>query len=108
MQAIEPRYIDYYFRDFIARVVPDCSAPLLQLMVELSHALSQQHSCLDLKDRRDKAQLMTELEALNLTGNSNTPITLHGEKLYLTRYYKYEKTIVERLLACNMDVAVNF
>ena len=106
MPAIELRYIDYYFRDFISRIAPECSAGLLQVMAELSRALSKQHSCLDLSPRHDKHQLTQELETLQLVGSTNSPLSLHKEKLYFSRFYHYEKTIVEQLIKFNKKLPV--
>ena len=106
MPASEPRYIDYYFRDFISRITPESSAELLEVMVELSRALSQQHSCLDLASRQNKQQLMEELQKLELIGSRNSPLSLFKEKLYFTRYYYYEKTIVEQVITFNKAMPV--
>lgn len=102
----EGRYIDHYFRDYIARVVPGCSAKLLQAMLELSQALSRQHSCLDLADREDKLNIISELKTLGPFNESNSPVTLHGEKLYLRRYFQYEKTIVDHISKLNTAVPI--
>jgi len=102
----EGRYIDHYFRDYIARVVPGCSAKLLQVMLELSQALSRQHSCLDLADREDKPDIIGELKTLGPFNERNSPVTLHGEKLYLRRYFRYEKTIVDHISKLNTAVPI--
>jgi len=102
----EARYIDLYFRDYISRVVPGCSAKLLQVMLELSQALSRQHSCLDLANREDKLDILSELATLEPFKQSNAPVTLHGEKLYLRRYFQYEKCIVERITTLNSAMPI--
>lgn len=105
--AAEGRYIDHYFREYIARVVPGCSGKLLQVILELSQALSRQHSCLDLSDREDKLDIINELNALDQFGQNNSPVTLHGEKLYLRRYFHYEKTIVDNISTRNTIVPIS-
>ena len=99
----QPRYIDLYFRDFMQRLVPECSASLLTVLTELSHALSQQHSCLDLAAHPEKQALLDELRRLELDAVTS-PVKIHGEKLYLSRYYEYEKSIVTRLAALNRTI----
>ncbi len=101
MQNTELRHIDRHFSKFMARILPGCSEGLIEAIGELSFALSRQHSCLDLAGRSDGEQLSTELLARSFTEGNNVPIILHGEKLYLSRYYYYEKSIAEKLTTCN-------
>ena len=105
MDKDEFRHIDRYFSDFIHRVVPDCSPRLLEVMSTLSHTLSQQHSCLDLSNLADKQQIITELHELELTAE-NSPVALHGDKLYLRRYFQYEKIIVRLLESRNQPLDI--
>ena len=106
MPTTELRYIDHYFRDFIFRIKPECSEDLLDVIAQLSRAMSQQHSCIDLSSRQNKHQLIIELEKLELVGSTNSPLSLHKEKLYFSRFYHYETTIVERLIKFNKALPV--
>ncbi|MDA0789812.1 MAG: exodeoxyribonuclease V subunit alpha [Proteobacteria bacterium] len=101
----DARLIDVYFRDFIHRLVPDCSEALLNLAAEVSRALARQHSCLDLTGRPDAAMLMEELSRVGLNG-PGTPLTLHGNKLYLSRYFVYERDITSRLVELNQALPI--
>lgn len=106
MDNVEFRHIDRYFSDFIRRVVPGCSSRLLEIMSTLSHTLSQQHSCLDLSNLADKQQIIAELHEQELTAE-NSPVALHGDKLYLRRYYQYEKIIVQLLESWNQPLDID-
>ncbi len=92
--------IDVYFRNFIRRTVPDCSEVLLDLAAEVSRALAHQNSCVDLSGRSDSAAIIKELNTVGLN-HPTTPLTLHGDKLYLSKYFVYERDITRRLAQMN-------
>ena len=79
---------------------------LALLFARLSHALSAQHSCIDLAaDPADLAlkDALAELPIVSETGD-RTPLVLDGHRLYLQRYFQYETEIAARLIAMNQRV----
>lgn len=69
------------------------------LVVRLSRALGEGHSCIEL-NREEKA-LVRSLELVAVRDDKNndavTPLVLHGDNFYLERYFSYE-----RRLACQI------
>ena len=79
----------------------------------VSHAISNGDSCIDiskvlakdiwpheeeidlLPSLPDYAEWREELRNYSPTNNSSKPLTINGNLLYITRLYKYEKTIIE-------------
>ena len=94
MTLTETRHIDTYFRDFIARSTPGISEQLLNEITTLSRATYENNSCIELPQEELLCnQIIEELEQLGLSGSDNSPITLHGNKMYLSRYFQYEHLI---------------
>ncbi len=103
------REIDYQFARFAEQFISATAEPdlLALLCASLSHELGQGNSCLDLTEF---CQRMTVFEGseisppaydnlINRLGKESfvgspgqsTPLILYGEKLYLQRYYQYER-----------------
>ena len=103
----ELRHIDTYFRDFISRLAPGISEQLLNEVARLSSATSENNSCIKLPQEESACnQIIDELKKLGLSGSNNSPISLHGNKMYLSRYFQYEQFIAERLIKFNKDLPV--
>ena len=97
----ETRPIDAAFSELMRRYSPDMSAAAQDLIVELSQALSLQHSCLDLSRRRKT--LVKELSGLSIVGDGQvpTPLVLRDDQLYLHRYFQYESSVARALIRRN-------
>jgi len=98
------RPVDAGFSDLMRRYSPGLSTEAGDLIADLSYALSQQHSCINL-DTGNSA-LIEELNALPIVGNGEkpTPLVMAGNKLYLHRYFQYEKMIALSLISRNKKV----
>ncbi|MEX2488064.1 MAG: exodeoxyribonuclease V subunit alpha [Pseudomonadales bacterium] len=108
--AGEINYLDYYFCRFIAELEANrLHDSLTHLIADLSHALTEQHSCLDLSQRGDAENLITRLKETQCVGDGTepTPLVLEGSKLYLHRYYSYESRIAASLVARNRPLEVD-
>jgi len=102
---------DFYFARYLAVQSKITSPKLVGLFADLSHALTQQHSCLDLGNYPDNENLVKLLAATNCVSaltignttsdNSPTPLVLEGKLLFLHKYFQYECRIAGRLLAQN-------
>ncbi len=100
------RHIDVEFARLMARYSPEMSTEVTDLIANLSYGLSQQHSCLDLAPTH--SALMKELQSLAIVGDGTTatPLVLMNGKLYLHRYYQYEKCVADSLIARNKSLDV--
>ena len=107
MTLTETRHIDTYFRDFIARSTPGISEQLLNEITILSRATYENNSCIELpQEELLRNQIIEELQQLGLSGSDNSPITLHSNKMYLSRYFQYEHFIAKRLIQFNSHLPV--
>jgi exodeoxyribonuclease V alpha subunit len=106
-RQIETRPIDAAFSELMRSYSPNMSATVQNIVTELSQALSQQQSCLDLSGR-GKA-LIKELGSLSIIGDGKvpTPLVLRGNQLYLHRYYQYESSVAQALIACNRTLPLH-
>lgn len=110
VQSGEFNYIDAYFGDMLGRLTQAAGAraspPLIHLFARLSHALTRQHSCLDVSAAQADA-LIAELIALPIVGtpeNTEFPLILDGTRLYMQRYYQYESRIANALVERNRQL----
>ncbi|MDZ7684454.1 MAG: hypothetical protein U5O39_05160 [Gammaproteobacteria bacterium] len=78
----------------------------MRLFADLSHALTSQHSCIDLRDYDDPDSLQARVRALTVVGDGSrpTPLVLEGTRLFLSRYYHFEVSIAERLAKLNRSL----
>lgn len=103
----DARHVDSAFSELIGKYSPNMSTGLSDLISDLVFALSEQHSCIDLKTV--DSSLVDELQALSSISNGAivgdgqalTPLVIKGRKLYLHRYYQYEKQIADSLSSRN-------
>ena len=102
--------IDRHFARLLANLGNTREPQLLNLFAQLSQALRQQHSCLDLARRHDTAQLLDALQGLPCVSHGGQaaadprPLVLEGSRLYLQRYYQYECRIARDLISRNRFV----
>ena len=89
------RAVDSDFCELMRKYSPEMSTEVSGLITNVSYALSQQHSCIDLN--AGDSSLIDELQSLSIVGDGETatPLVMKGYKLYLHRYYQYEKLIAE-------------
>lgn len=101
------RPVDSDFCELMRKYSPEMSSEVSNLIADLSYALSQQHSCIDLK--KGDSSLIDELRTLAIVGDGETPtpLVMRGHKLYLHRYYQYEKLIAHSLRSRNKIIARN-
>ena len=101
----ETRPIDAEFCELMRRYSPDMSIEIYNLIAELSHALSLQHSCLDLSGRNKS--VTDELGNLVVVGDGQapTPLVMRDNQLYLHRYYQYESSVARALTTRNNPLA---
>ncbi|MFP6805604.1 MAG: exodeoxyribonuclease V subunit alpha [Pseudomonadales bacterium] len=99
----EIRYVDAEFSKLMYRHAGGFTSAIADLIADLSYSLSLQHSCLDIS--KVKKEVLAELHTLSIVSDSAeqeiTPLILRGRKLYLHRYYQYEKKIAEALISRN-------
>lgn len=97
----ETRPVDAEFSQLMRRYSPEMSVEILDLIAQLSRALSLQHSCLDLSGQ--PRSLVEELGNLSVVGDGQqpTPLVLKDDQLYLHRYYQYESSVAKALAARN-------
>ena len=103
--------IDVHFARFMSNLGETRDPQLYQLFAQLSQALRQQHSCIDLGQRPNTADWVAKLQALPCVGQPNVqaidrealkkPLILENNRLYLHRYYQYERRIAADLIRRN-------
>ncbi len=97
----ENRVVDLAFARLMARFAGGLQPEIIKLVADLSHSLSQQHSCLVLKT--DQSHLIEQLKELSIvgTGATPTPLVLQENRLYLHRYFQCEQRIARSLIQRN-------
>ncbi len=91
------RLLDVHFANFLTgrcRLDGDARNRFKVLVEELSLAMDNGHSCLDISV--DDAEMMAESPLVS-TGDK-TPLILYGNKLYLHRFFQYESRLASQLL----------
>lgn len=98
-------HVDAHFSQFMARLGETGDTRLLNLFAELSRALSQQHSCLNLAELDIEQEVIDALAGLRIVDDGNggreTPLVLDGSRLYMQRYHAYETRVATWLSAMN-------
>lgn len=116
------RVIDLRFSQWLFKKIPDASDSQLLLSALVSHQLGDGHVCIDLnalsdvyvqwpKSVREQIRRLVNLEPLigqnfiplidqRIVGDGSvlTPLVLDKNRLYLYRYWQYEKQVAKRLL----------
>lgn len=99
------REIDLAFADFLCRLAGRGAERLRPLAQELSRGTGEGHICLHLDDAVPSEDLAACVSSLRETGvvgcpGEFTPLILDSEnRLYLYRYWAYERNLAETLLA---------
>ncbi|MBD3647667.1 MAG: hypothetical protein HUJ31_09510, partial [Pseudomonadales bacterium] len=104
LESGELDFLDYYFARFIADLDKATVGPDLQnLIADLSHALNDQHSCLDLNRYENRDAIIAALSELDSVGDGSvpTPLVLEGSRLFLHRFYQYEIRVATELARRN-------
>jgi len=106
--------IDVHFARLMCDLGATRDPAIYQLFAQLSQALRQQHSCIDLAQRDDTAALVAKLLTLPCVGQPDngqwaagaqaSPLVLEHNKLYLQRYYQYEYRIATQLISRNQPM----
>ncbi|XOV88173.1 MAG: exodeoxyribonuclease V subunit alpha [Pseudomonadota bacterium] len=100
-------YIDAHFADLMYRMAtPDPGVPFLQLCLDLSRALRNQHSCLELAGRDIDRETLRALPVVG-PGTGREPLVLEGNRLFLQRYFAAEVRIARRLVGFNRPLAAD-
>ncbi len=99
--------IDAHFSQLMLRLSASADPALGHLFADLCHSLANQHSCLDLAQRPDGKSLVPLLRTLAIVGNGDTetPLVLDGNLLFMHRYHRYEVRIAADLIARNQVIA---
>ena len=101
------------FAEFLARKDPGADAGLIVRGAELAHALSRQHTCVDLAVAPAPpfpGSASAPADTSSLIGDGTAPSLLTKDRglLYLTRYHRYEQAVAADLLQrCRMQVNVD-
>ena len=106
--------IDVHFARLMCDLGATRDPAIYQLFAQLSQALRQQHSCIDLAQRDDTAALVAKLLTFPCVGQPDSgqwaagaqasPLILERNKLYLQRYYQYECRIAAELIKRNQPL----
>ena len=109
----ELTHLDVYFAEFMAELSATDDGQLVNVLANLAHAQSEQHSCLDISSRTDLITKLVSLDTVTTVVASersaaNTPLVLVKANngfvlLYLQRYYQYETEIVRQLVGRNQQ-----
>lgn len=97
--------IDFAFADFLCRLAGRGAERLRPLAQELSRGTGEGHICLHLEDAVPAEDLAVCVGSLRETGvvgcpGEFSPLILDGEnRLYLYRYWAYERNLADSLLA---------
>jgi exodeoxyribonuclease V alpha subunit len=98
---------DYYFARFLASRCEVRNPKLISLFADLSHALTEQHSCLNLELYANSEHLIEALKNTTCVNDQdknndgNAPLVLENNLLFLQKYFQYERRIANRLLSQN-------
>ncbi len=123
------RDIDFYLMEMLERRYPGTAPEALLAAALVSHSGQEQHVCLELEktagkdwpdspgEARFQIRLPDKDRWINLLKKSDicappdqdatTPLVLDGARLYLRRYFTYEKTVAEKLLQLSAPRASN-
>ncbi len=118
------RDIDYFLTETLEREYKESTPELLLAAALASHNMTETHVCIDIdklagkkwpeKDTEkvdtneqdlyqvalpDEDTWKEKLETSTLCNNSKSPLVLDGNRLYLRRYFRYEQTVANKLLA---------
>src|SRR4051812_6224419 len=99
---IQHTELDRHFARFISRIGGGAEAVVLSTAASLSHAVREGHICLDLGNAGMEPQSRKTLLECSAIGapDKQTPLVLdEAGRLYLRRYWLYEKRLAEMLLA---------
>lgn len=104
MTEKNPGLLAHHFAEFLAQragLDGEKSKRFYELVVELSSALEQGHSCLPLKDSDLNILRITPLVADRRDKNDTltAPLVLCEQRLYLHRYYTYERRLARQILS---------
>jgi len=93
--------IGHYFADLLVRRGQALDGDIRRLLERLCEAASLQHSCLDLAATPEET--LHRLQSLDCVGDGGdrTPLVLRGGRLYLQRYFVWEKQVAALLEARN-------
>ncbi len=82
---------------------------LFQVFSDLTQALTNQHSCIDLSRYNDVEAIRSLLLNLDIvgTGQTATPLVLDDGRLFLSRFYQYEQRVATRLSQLNRSIEVD-
>ena len=98
MSRPECNLLDIHFSRFLAdrsRLAGNDKDRFLQLVRTLSGAHDAGHACLPVN--QSDALFLKDLPLVSDGGQ--TPLVLHNKRLYLHRYYHYEKRLAEQISA---------
>ena len=104
-EAIEYREIDMTFADFLCRLAGRGVETLRPLALELSRGTGEGHICLHLDDAvpaekvADATALLRETGVVGRPGEFSPLILDEDKRLYLYRYWSYERKLADALLS---------
>jgi exodeoxyribonuclease V alpha subunit len=105
---IQLQEIDHQFADFICRLAASDSAALWQAVARLSAAVGQGNICLDLGDVAgfnggELAALLRATPVVGAPGEYRPLILDAADRLYLYRYWQYERDLAEAIRMLSAD-----
>lgn len=117
LETTDYRDIDYRFADFICRLAVNGSDELRRVALRVSNAVGQGHICIDLAaeagEDAEGGRFTDLLRSSGIVGNPGefAPLILDDTRLYLYRYWKYERELSERIkekagYPCSVDVGI--
>ena len=97
----------HHFMSMLSARVGALDADVSEMIAALIDNTIIQHSCLDLRDK--PAEFLGRLAEQKMIGapGEETPLTLSGHKLYLSRLYRYEQKVADLLIARNVALEVD-
>ncbi len=105
-QATNKEYFDRYFVDFLSRHWGEIEQESKNIIMQLCQITRLQHACLDLAEQ--PADTIAKLAALPFVGGptGDEPLLLVHNKLFLHRYYHFEREVGERITALNQPLSL--
>ena len=97
--------IGHCLANLLARHGEPINDDVRRLLDKLCDSVLRQHSCLDLSAMPEETAPQLKSLACVGDGDDNTPLVLYGERLYLQRYFVWEKSVAAMLSERNRPQA---
>ncbi len=97
---------DQHFLRLISRRTDGLSPEMRSLISRLIQATVNQHSCLDLREESEAVIDQMQQHPAFGTPDAETPFVFTTDRLYLRRYYRYEKEVASMIVQRNVALPV--